>query len=339
MEIIIPCAGLSTRFPNLRPKYLLTDYRGRLMIEEAVKNYIDKHSITVAVLDMHDKKFGSSKKLKEIFGDAVKVVVLPEPTAGPADTIYQTLKAINIDPSESFMVKDCDSYFDSDVIEGNAIYVSTLTKNPNMRNAAAKSYTITNDQNIINNVVEKQIVSENFCCGGYQFSRAMDFMDAYDDIKDTTKEIFVSNVIDYLIGCDAVFIEKQVTNFIDVGTAADWFEYNSRPTYFCDIDGTIVKSKFDYNEPYEPLADNVNKLKSELERGCKIVFCTARHEKYRGTTTSMLNELGFEGCDLIMDVHHTKRVLINDFSSTNPYPSAIAINLNRDSDNLEEYLK
>jgi hypothetical protein len=53
----------------------------------------------------------------------------------------------------------------------------------------------------------------------------------------------------------------------------------------------------------------------------------------------MLNELGFEGCDLIMDVHHTNRVIINDFSNTNPYPSAIAINLNRDSDNLEDYLK
>jgi hypothetical protein len=188
-------------------------------------------------------------------------------------------------------------------------------------------------------VVEKQIVSENFCCGGYQFSRAIDFMDAYDDIKDATKEIFVSNVIDYLIGCDAVFIEKQVNNFIDVGTADDWFEYNNRPTYFCDIDGTILKSKFDYNEPYEPLVNNVNKLKAELARGCKIIFCTARHEKYRGTTLTMLNELGFEGCDLIMDVHHTKRVIINDFSNTNPYPSAIAINLNRDSDNLEDYLK
>ena len=338
MEIIIPCAGMSTRFPNLRPKYLLTDYSGRLMIEEAVKNYIGKHSITVAILDMHDKKFGSSKKLKEIFGDSVKVVILPEPTNGPADTIYQTLKAINIDPFESFMVKDCDSYFDSDVIEGNAIYVSTLTKNPNMRNAAAKSYTITNDQNIINNVVEKQIVSENFCCGGYQFSRAIDFMDAYDDIKDTTKEIFVSNVIDYLIGCDAIFIEKQVTNFIDVGTAADWFEYNNRPTYFCDIDGTIVKSKFDYSEQYEPLIENVNKLKSELKRGCKIIFCTARSELYKDVTRIMLDELGFEGCELVMGIHHSKRILINDHADSNPYPSAIAINLFRDADNLSSLI-
>ena len=53
----------------------------------------------------------------------------------------------------------------------------------------------------------------------------------------------------------------------------------------------------------------------------------------------MLNELGFESCELLMNIHHTRRVLINDFSNSNPYPSAIAININRDSDNLKEYLK
>ena len=39
MEIILPCAGLSSRFPNLRPKYLLTDYSGKMMIEGAIKNH------------------------------------------------------------------------------------------------------------------------------------------------------------------------------------------------------------------------------------------------------------------------------------------------------------
>jgi hypothetical protein len=339
MEIIVPCAGMSTRFPNLRPKYLLTDYRNKLMIEESIKNYIGKHNVTVAILDMHDKKFKSSKKLKEVFGDLINIVVLPNPTNGPADTIYQTLKTMNIDPSVPFMIKDCDSYFDSDIVEGNVIYVSTLTKNPNMRNAAAKSYTITNDQNIINSVVEKQIVSESFCCGGYQFDRAEDFIKSYEIISDSTNEIFVSNVIDYMIGTGSVFIEKDTDNFVDVGVSDDWFEYNNRPTYFCDIDGTIIKSLSDYNDPYEPLLNNVNKLKSELNRGCKIIYCTARPEKYKDVTRSMLNELGFESCDLIMQVHHSKRILINDFANSNPYPSAIAVNLSRDSDNLQDYLK
>jgi 2-C-methyl-D-erythritol 4-phosphate cytidylyltransferase len=57
MEIILPCAGLSTRFPNLRPKYLLTDYNGKLMVENALKNFVNKHNITLIILDKHNKDF------------------------------------------------------------------------------------------------------------------------------------------------------------------------------------------------------------------------------------------------------------------------------------------
>ena len=62
-----------------------------------------------------------------------------------------------------------------------------------------------------------------------------------------TSEIFVSQIIDYNISQGAVFTVNEVENFIDVGTSADWFEFNNKPTYFCDIDGTILKSKFFYS--------------------------------------------------------------------------------------------
>ena len=51
----MPCAGLSTRFPNMRPKYLLSDYNNRLMIENAAKNFIGKYNVTIAILKEHDE--------------------------------------------------------------------------------------------------------------------------------------------------------------------------------------------------------------------------------------------------------------------------------------------
>jgi hypothetical protein len=42
---------------------------------------------------------------------------------------------------------------------------------------------------------------------------------------------------------------------------------------------------------------------------------------------------------LIMGLPHCKRVIINDFAKTNPYPSCESINLPRNSDNLIEFLK
>lgn len=48
--------------------------------------------------------------------------------------------------------------------------------------------------------------------------------------------------------------------------------------------------------------------------------------------------LGFGDCQLIMEVHHAKRILINDYANSNPYPSAIAINLKRDSEDLGDLI-
>jgi hypothetical protein len=338
MEIIIPCAGLSSRFPNLRPKYLLTDYSGKMMIEGAAKNFIGKYPVTITILKQHDDIFDATKLLEEVFGDRVKIVRLDEPTTGPADTVYQTLKLAGIDPGSPFLIKDSDGFYDSELVEGNAIYVCNLNKNPTIKNVHAKSYTVTNEQGLINSVVEKQIVSNNFCAGGYQFESAGQYMEIFDTIKNTvTSEIFVSNIIDYMIAQGSIFVEQEVTNFYDLGTAPDWFEYNDRPTYFCDIDGTILVNRHP-SEAWKPLLDNVRVLLEEQARDCKLVFTTARPTKFEAKTREMLDELGFKNYVLIMATNHSRRVLINDFSHSNPYPSAVAINLPRNADNLRDYL-
>ena len=339
MEIIMPCAGLSTRFPNMRPKYLLTDYSGKMMIESAIKNFLGKHKIIITILRAHDEKYKASQKLKDAFGDKVSIVVLGQPTAGPADTVYQTLMTGAVNMNSPILIKDCDGFYDADLVEGNAIYVSKLSENPDIRNAPAKSYTITNEQNIISSVVEKKIVSDSFCVGGYQFSSAANFAHAYTMLTKTWKsEIFVSNIIDYMISTGSVFVEQNTRNFIDVGTADDWFKFNDKPTYFCDIDGTIIKNQIDYYDVCEPIIENIDKLLEKMNEGCKIIFCTARNKKYELMTRSLLHTLGFTDCELIMEVHHSKRILINDYAQSNPYPTAVAVNIPRDSDQLKDLI-
>lgn len=48
-------------------------------------------------------------------------------------------------------------------------------------------------------------------------------------------------------------------------------------------------------------------------------------------------------CAFIIVGHYRKlgdsRVLINDFSDSNPYPSAVAINIKRDNDDLHLFLR
>ena len=133
------------------------------------------------------------------------------------------------------------------------------------------------------------------------------------------KEIFVSHIIQDCLHNNHIFTEKQITNYIDVGTAEDWFEYNDRPVIFCDIDGTIIKAqpKAMYHEAPEALEENVKRLLKYQDKGSQIIFTTARFKKYDDRTKEILDSLGFKDYDLISGLQNVKRILINDYKKNN----------------------
>jgi hypothetical protein len=135
----------------------------------------------------------------------------------------------------------------------------------------------------------------------------------------------------------------MVTNYVDVGTAADWFEYNDRPVIFCDIDGTIIESQGrvggkSFDSPIVPMRKTLDILLEYQKNGAQFVFTTARPKDVEKLTHSMLVSLGFRNFELIMGLQNTRRILINDFNSANPYPRATAINVERDKDQVANYL-
>ena len=56
--LIVPCAGRSSRFPNTKPKFLLTHPDGKLMIEHAIEGIdINKFDqIVITIVKEHDEK-------------------------------------------------------------------------------------------------------------------------------------------------------------------------------------------------------------------------------------------------------------------------------------------
>jgi len=79
-------------------------------------------------------------------------------------------------------------------------------------------------------------------------------------------------------------------------------------------------------------------LKKIVDNGGQIIFCTARPQKQRIKLESSLKAHGIKWHDIIMGCFHSQRVIINDYAPSNPYPSAIAISLERNNDNLEYLL-
>ena len=226
MEIIIPAAGLSTRFPNTKPKYLLYDYTGKIMLYRAVESFLGKYNITIGILKEHNDKFNAKEIIERECGNQINVVVLPNTTSGPAATVYEIISKINVNLAKPLLIKDCDSFFEHTISDGNYICVSCIQDHEVLYNINNKSFIIKNDQNIIQHIIEKTVISDTFCVGGYKFETASSFMDSYLSIKDSiSKEVFVSHVIGYTINKGAIWQDKVVQKYTDVGTSADWLRY------------------------------------------------------------------------------------------------------------------
>ena len=340
MEVIIPAAGLSTRFPNMRPKYTLTDYTGKMMVERSIEPFIGKYRITIGILREHEQAYSVTRYLNSEFPE-INIVILEERTKGPAETVYKIIKQSRIDLHSDILIKDCDSYFDHDVAEGNYVCVSTIAEHEILKRLSSKSFIISNDQGIITNIIEKEVISNKFCVGGYKFESAKLFCDTFEKLENKdVGEIFVSHIIEDCLNNHKIFLEKRVKDYIDVGTADEWFAFNDKAVLFCDIDGTIIKAqpKGGYSEDPIPLEENVKRIQSLTAAGSKVIFTTARPKKYDYRTIEILNSLGFTDYELISGLPNTKRVLINDYNEANPYPRAIAVNIKRNSDNLKDYL-
>jgi hypothetical protein len=341
MEIIVPAAGLSTRFPNMRPKYTLTDFTGKMMFEKSIAPFIGKHHITVGVLKEHEDQYHVGKYAEQEYGNQISVVVLDQRTSGPADTVYQILKKINLDPEEEILIKDCDSFFEHEYQEGNYVCVSNIKDHEILKRLASKSFVIANDQGIINSIIEKQVVSDKFCVGGYKFESSALFIDAFEKLTDAhVKEIFVSHIIEECLNNNNIFKESIVSSYVDVGTAEEWFEYNDKAVIFCDIDGTLIKAqpRHAYYEDPVPLVKNIERVQEMINQGSTVIFTTARPRHVEQRTREMLEQLGFKDFQLLSGLPNTKRILINDFNEANPHPRAIAVNIKRDNDNLGDYL-
>jgi len=341
MEIIVPAAGASTRFPDMKPKYLLYDYGHKMMIQRALAPYYG-HNITIGILKEHDEKYHASEYLKHEFEDDLTIHVLDKLTRGPADTVYRIIKERNINLDAALLIKDCDNFFDHEMTEGNYVCVSNISNHEVLKKLASKSFVISNEQGIITDIIEKNVVSDTFCVGAYKFASVRMFCEAFEEL-DTQNEIFVSDVIQRCLHKGHIFTEKMVTNYIDVGTAADWFEYNDKPVIFCDIDGTVMVAqgrvgKNCYDDAPIPLQDNINKILDYQAKGAQIIFTTARKWNTWNRTVEQLNQLGFKDYRIIMELQNSKRIVINDFNNANPYPRAEAINIQRDTNELSRYL-
>ena len=298
--LILPCAGRSTRFPGTRPKWTLTHPCGDLMLLESIKGIdLTKYDQIVAVFIKEDLE-----KYKLTTGLQKAFKNLPIPV---------------------------------DIVE-----LENKTK--------SQSETVDIDSNkFIKTIVEKDVISNLFCCGGYGFDSAADFVKTYEKLqiltKDSLTEIYISHIIFQQILDGKQFNIEQASNFKDWGTIEDWNQYKKQyKTLFIDIDGVLVENSGEFIGKIWGTTNDIKKNKEYINKlyntgKVRIILTTSRKSSYKCQTIDQLNLLDIKYHDIIFDLLHCQRIIINDFSDTNAYPTAKSINIPRNNNNLEQYLK
>jgi len=350
-NLIVPMAGKSSRFPNMKPKWMLTHpMKNRFMVIDAISrinlDFFD--AIYFICLNEHEIKYsflkGFCEELQECgIENKSKIIFLDNQTSSQSETVYNAIKLENI---EGFIfIKDSDGYYECELVDNeNQIAFFDLNDMDDI-NARTKSYVEFDINGIVTNIVEKKVISSTFSVGGYGFKDAKEFCKAYEQIEDLDGECYISNIIFEMILSGSRFNGLSTTNFKDWGTLDAWNKYKSQyRCLFLDIDGTLVSNSSIHFPPYvgsgDVLENNVDFLAKLHQSGkVKIILTTSRPEKLKKLTLMEMRDKGIPFDNIIMGLPHCQRVVINDFARSNPYPSCKAINIPRNADNLKEFFE
>ena len=116
-------------------------------------------------------------------------------------------------------------------------------------------------------------------------------------------------------------------------------------TLYVDLDGVVGLNEHPLAagdggwHRIRPIQENVDALLQRQDSGRHtLIFTTSRSGRFRAAVDAELRRLGFDAFQLVMDLPHARRILINDFAPTNAFPTAEAINIPRDARWLDEML-
>lgn len=351
--LLIPAAGQSSRFGNLRPKFLLQHPKGMSMLEASLMTFEKSKGYGIDnILIVSQERFFEGMNVAQLIESIetklnlpTEILLLNSDTKSMVETILQGI--YSLDEDCELIVKDCDNHVLVDPklfnISNNCLAYADLAQQKDVA-AANKSFIKISDESRITMIVEKKIISPYINLGLVKFESSSLFV-AASRKNINTNHHFVSDVVRAAIDMGNDFEAIQAEEYEDWGTLEDWLKYvDSFKTLFLDLDGVLVKNANPLSETnnwsnFEPLMLNCNFIKNLSDLGrTKIVVTTSRDHAHREAILNFIANLGLKDVELITGLPHAKRILINDFAESLPFPTAIGLSVPRNSDNLEDYL-
>lgn len=367
VTLVLPCAGRSTGFPGQKPKWLLTQPNGRLMAVDALFNLDLTHvkRVVVGVLRDHLEEYcgNDPDALLAAFDRGpihlenlpITLCVIASETADQVQTVECMLRACKV--AGPIFIKDCDSSFACPVTRTNGIACLQIT--PGVQNVAIstdKAYITVDETGAVNNIVENVVLGDTICVGGYSFTSAAVFGQFAEERRGLMGQTACAGteltVSDVIWSCmtprdfwpSVSFVPIPVKYYEDWGTSSTWLAFTRTfSTLFVDVDGIIFKNSDQYFFPtwgtQSTLEENVACLQALRRKGrTQIILTTSRPEILRQATETHLRLRNVPYDQLLMGMLNAQRIVVNDYAKTASFPSARAVNVRHDADDLREHL-
>lgn len=208
LQIVIPMAGAGSRFARagfVDPKPLIR-VQGKPMIQVVVENLRpqEPHSFVFICQSDHVREYGLSELFAEIAPGA-KIVTVDGVTRGAAETVLAAKSVIDME--SPLMVANSDQYVDINIddylLEANSSqtdgFIMTMwADDPKW------SYVSLDKNGFVEEIREKQVISNSATVGIYNFGEARFFFDNAEKMIDegnmSNGEYYVAPVYEYLIG-------------------------------------------------------------------------------------------------------------------------------------------
>lgn len=223
-SLIVPAAADKAEYSNNLPYIFGLSEDGVILCLKSIMG-LDLgrfEQIYFTILKKHNESYFIAESLNLQFRrlgiSNAKVVVLDEPTIDQSETIYATIQKEQI--SGSIFIKDADSYFKTEINEGNGIAIYPIEE-LDVLAPKNKSYVAVDDMYYVTNIIEKTVVGHYISAGGYLIDNATDFCDYYNHLRGYGK-LYLSHIIYAMLLDKKTFRPMIVQDYKDWGTQKDW---------------------------------------------------------------------------------------------------------------------
>ena len=262
MIILIPLGGAGERFKNAGyklPKALIPVDNKPILF-----HLLDNLMLTYNMIDFvyipYNKEY-VAYDLEKLLIDRYtslnfKFLILEHNTRGAAETIRNALASLSPEPAtikdSPILCLDSDNFYTTDIIQEWKGENKVFTFQDTLNKPIYSYVTTIPSTDLIANIIEKEKISDNACCGAYGFQswqKLLYYADYVIANNATEKnEYYTSGVIKEMLKQKITFKYQSLPNkyYYSLGTPTQVKAYEY--AFLFDLDGTLVNTDHIYTE-------------------------------------------------------------------------------------------